>query len=652
MSARCWWVATWAKNPRDVNGRSARAPYSEIASCGARYRKATWPVINEHRDCLSHRSGGRIALTTLKLDSAAVSKSQLVGSLVITAVVSSACASGGLQRQPLAELPSEKACDALNPPREPDLMALDAADRAAFAAVRGQGIAVVHYEQHGCDIKLELLNNCLAPGQYQFVPYREQQTKSAKDANELFAKLPVGALSVAGKLNGQRALRADYMLAGMAQLPIGFNVDPSQLVGECGRATHIVTRMYLGGFTMAAGESEELAAQASVFVDVGASTKSSLERVRYAGDPKSCEESWRTQNESVGCSTPLRLVLLSLAETRECIGAAECQSRCDGGDNQSCVNLGGIYLNGNGVPPDPVRAARLFGQACDRGDMLGCGNLGGQSFYGNGIPQDFRRASSLLFRACQAGVPWACGMLGEMNATGAGMPVDLLRAASLYRSACSGGDKPACDAALKVLTQVCDAGEEQACWQLGEMYAKGEGVTSDRQRAAALIQKSCDKGMVDACMELGTLYMRGFGVPQDPARGLEIYKRYCNGLQVNGCIALGWTYFTGDGVEKDMNQAFSYFQRACDGGEQIGCAGMAEMYLEGRGVKTDYDLALKLYQQGCDANCGSCCAGAADMYENGKGVKAELGRARMFYGQACRLGDEDSCNANRRLSTP
>jgi TPR repeat protein len=566
--------------------------------------------------------------------------------------MSGACAPSNLAGSSPTDLLGGAACDALHPPTDPDLLALDPAERAAFAAVRGQGIAVVHYEQKGCDIRLELLNNCLAQGQYQFVPYWEQQTKSAKDANELFAKLPVGALSVASKLSGQRALRADYMLAGMAQLPIGYNVDPSQLVGDCGRATHIVTRMYLGGFTLAAGESQELAAQTSVFVEVGATSKSSLERVRYAGDPKSCEDSRRTRSENIGCSAPLRLVLLPLAEMRECIGPAECQARCDaGGENFSCVNLGGMYLNGNGVPADPARAARLFQQACDHGDMTGCGNLGAQFFYGNGIPQDFRRASSLLFRACGAGVSWSCTALGQMNARGAGVPVDLLRAASLYQSGCAGGDKPACEAAVTVLTQVCDAGDENGCWQLGTMYAKGEGVQTDQRRGAALIQKSCDKGMVDACMELGTLYMRGFGVTQDTARGLEIYKRYCNGLQVNGCLALGWAYFTGDGVAKHMGQAFSYFERACDAGEQMGCGGMAQMFLEGRGVKADYDRALKLFRDGCDANCGACCSGVADIYETGKGVRADLGQARMFYGQACKLGDEESCRAVERLNT-
>lgn len=259
----------------------------------------------------------------------AIHKLVVLGGAVV--LIGNSCTPSNLTASALPDMPESATCDALHPPTDPDLLALDPSERAAFAAVRGQGIAVVHYEQKGCDVRLKLLNNCLVRGQYQFIPYWEQQTKTAKDVNELFAKLPVGAMSVAGKLSNERALRADYTLAGMAQLPIGWNVDASQLMGECSEATHIVTRMYLGGFTMAAGKSQELAAQASVFVQVDANSKSSLERVRYAGDPKSCEESRRTQSENIGCAAPLRLVLLPLAQTRECMAAQECQARCDGG---------------------------------------------------------------------------------------------------------------------------------------------------------------------------------------------------------------------------------------------------------------------------------------------------------------------------------
>ncbi|HEY6562745.1 MAG TPA: tetratricopeptide repeat protein [Polyangiaceae bacterium] len=549
------------------------------------------------------------------------------------------------------EFPTGKECNALRPPSEPDLLALEPADRAAFASIRAQGIAVVHYEQKGCDMRLELLSNCLVRGEYQFVPYWEQDTKSARTAKELFTKLPVGAFSVAGKVTRERSLRADYMLAGMAQLPIGYRFDASHLVGECMRATHVVTRMYLGGFTLAAGKSDELAAQASVFVETGARTTSSFERVRYAGDPKSCEDSRKTRREDLGCATPLRLTLMPLAETRECIGVAECQARCNGGEAASCVSLGGIYLNGNGVPADLVRGSQLLKQACDRGDMSGCANLGISYLKGVGVTQDFRQASSLLHRACEVGISWSCGHLGSMHVSGSGMPVDLLAGGSLFQRACAGGDAGGCTAAVEALNEVCNAGDERGCFELGGMYGRGEGVSKDPKRTGELMTLACNKGLTKACLQLATLHLRGFGVPVDPSKAVELYSRYCNSVQSDGCLALGLIFMDGDGVAQDYGKAMAHFQRACDAGDPMGCGGVAQMLLDGKGVAVDQARALALFVGGCDANCAGCCSGVADIYENGRGVKADLRQAREFYLRACNGGDEDSCRAVERLKS-
>lgn len=549
----------------------------------------------------------------------------------------------------LPEVPPAGVCDPQAPPSEPDLLNLTPAERAGFVSVRRQGVAVVRYEQNGCDVRLELLGNCLVQAQYQFVPYWEQDTKSAHDAKDLYAKLPVGALSVAGKLKGERALRADYMLAGMAQLPIGYRFDASHLVGDCGGATHVVTRMYLGGFTLAAGESRSLEAQASVFVEVGATTASSFERVRYAGDPDSCAASRRTQSENIGCSAPLRLTLMPLAQMRECIGVQECEARCNGGDAGSCVNLGGLYLSGNGVPADPARGSQLFQQACDSGDMLGCGNLGISYLNAVGVNQDFRHAASLLTRACDVGISWSCGFLGSMHASGLGMPVDLRAAASRFQQACSGGDAEGCKAALGALNDLCNAGDEHGCFELGAMYGRGEGVPKDAARAGELMNIACGKGMMQACVQLGTMHLRGLGVPQDAAKAVELYSRYCNTLQTDGCIALAVMYLDGDGVEQNYGQAMTLFQRACDAGEPFGCGGVAQMLLDGKGVPVNEARALSLFLAGCDANCAGCCAGVANIYEEGRGVSVDLPRARDFYLRACNGGDEDSCRALDRL---
>ena len=89
-------------------------------------------------------------------------------------------------------------CSAVRPPTEPDLMAWDPAQRGALNAIRSQGVAVVRYEAHGCDVNLEVLDNCIAPGKYEFVPYWESDSKTAKNAGELYSSLPIGAAGFKG----------------------------------------------------------------------------------------------------------------------------------------------------------------------------------------------------------------------------------------------------------------------------------------------------------------------------------------------------------------------------------------------------------------------------------------------------------------------
>ena len=51
----------------------------------------------------------------------------------------------------------------------------------------------------------------------------------------------------------------------------------------------------------------------------------------------------------------------------------------------------------------------------------------------------------------------------------------------------------------KLLTKVCNDGKMQACYNLGIMYAKGEGITENKPKAIALFKKACDGGIEDAC---------------------------------------------------------------------------------------------------------------------------------------------------------
>ena len=210
-------------------------------------------------------------------------------------------------------------CSTLHPQTEPDLMAWDSGSRATLRSIKDQGVVVVHYEAHGCNVQLHVLPNCVAKGAYAFSPYSATETKLARNANELFAELPVGAAKLSTKLKGTRAIRTDYMMAGVEALKIGSTFKPDELIGECSDATHVVSKIYVGGFALAAGEAQLLAGGASVFVmpaisvGGGAQTESSVEHLQREGIAKACEDAQEKGTQSPQCAVPLRIVLMAIS---------------------------------------------------------------------------------------------------------------------------------------------------------------------------------------------------------------------------------------------------------------------------------------------------------------------------------------------------
>jgi len=230
-----------------------------------------------------------------------------------------ACSPPNLTGEPLKGISTGEAfagvqCSAVRPQTEPDLMAWDSGSRSNLNRLRRAGVVAVRYEAKGCNVELELLSNCIAQGAtYTFSPYSANEHKLARNANELFAQLPVGAARLSGSLKGDRVLRTDYMLAGQFALPPGTTLRTSELKGDCARATHAVSSVYVGAFAMGAGESRVMEGGASL-LGAGGGVKSSaaFESLGDEGDVDACKTSQKDHAENDGCAVPLRIGLIAL----------------------------------------------------------------------------------------------------------------------------------------------------------------------------------------------------------------------------------------------------------------------------------------------------------------------------------------------------
>ena len=119
---------------------------------------------------------------------------------------------------------------------------------------------------------------------------------------------------------------------------------------------------------------------------------------------------------------------------------------CKAGSNEACVNLGYMYIVGEGGIEDHDQARLLFFAACDAGDALGCLNQGIYLFTVIGVAKDDKLALAKFEQACKGTEPVGCFNAGVMYNLGIGTAKDPAKAQDLFKSACTDGVDQACRA--------------------------------------------------------------------------------------------------------------------------------------------------------------------------------------------------------------
>src|SRR4051812_2632729 len=142
-------------------------------------------------------------------------------------------------------------CPANRSEPQVDLMGWSGGDRATVKVLRYSGVVPVHYETEKCAARMVVLPNCIGEGAYFYTPHSMVERKTLHNEAELKASLPLGAASLKAAVSGERALKTDFEIVGIAGLPPGTQYGAQKLKGTgCEQATHIVQRFYVGGFAM------------------------------------------------------------------------------------------------------------------------------------------------------------------------------------------------------------------------------------------------------------------------------------------------------------------------------------------------------------------------------------------------------------------
>lgn len=180
-----------------------------------------------------------------------------------------------------------------------------ASEKARFEALAAKQVVAVEYS--GCEMKI--VDSCQLPGSYGF-----KQTTLATDtveianADELFAKLPLGAAGLEGQLARSGRLAVKTTVAGQLELVDKPNLDIAKQPA-CARVTHVVRAIAVGTFRLLAGGAVSAGGGASVGgVGAGAESRREESTVREAGDPARCSESTPSAPHPQ-CASPIQVFL-------------------------------------------------------------------------------------------------------------------------------------------------------------------------------------------------------------------------------------------------------------------------------------------------------------------------------------------------------
>ena len=126
--------------------------------------------------------------------------------------------------------------------------------------------------------------------------------------------------------------------------------------------------------------------------------------------------------------------------------------------------------------------------------------------------------------------------------------------------------------ALHEWQALAEQGHADAQYNLGLLYAKGQGVSKDDAQAQQWYEKAAAQGHADAQVNLGILYDYGRGVAQDYKKAVYWYRLSAKQGNELAQRQLGLMFERGDGVPQDHVQAYMWYTLGAANGAKRGAA--------------------------------------------------------------------------------
>lgn len=158
----------------------------------------------------------------------------------------------------------------------------------------------------------------------------------------------------------------------------------------------------------------------------------------------------------------------------------------------------------------------------------------------------------------------------------------------------------------------------------------------DKRRVKAL------KGDVAAQYNLGLMYARGEGVERDYKEAAKwLHNPAAQGYEL-AQITLGEIYYAGGkGVAQDYREAASWYLKAAEQGNALAQHRIGEMYAEEKGVRYSPREAEKWLRKAAEGGDAQLQFELGERYANGKGIPHNAKEAERWFRAAASQGNAD-----------
>lgn len=249
------------------------------------------------------------------------------------------------------------------------------------------------------------------------------------------------------------------------------------------------------------------------------------------------------------------------------------KSAAKAGSLEAAVMVGHILRTGDAGTINLKDARRYYEMGAARSHPDALVALGEMALNGDaGLTDD--DAYGYLLRASDAGRTDATRALAEMTRAGRGVAPSEQGERELLERAIASFDKSATKRladtyletdpkrALDLYEQAAEAGDADAAYAAGIMYAQAFEIRPDEERSAYWLATAARAGHAAAQADYGLLVYQGAGVPRDNMQAADWFRQSADAGDTEGMFLYAFTLAKGEGLAQDFGEAYYWLLKS------------------------------------------------------------------------------------------